>query len=174
MGLGFSIDGTDDIFEFIRFNGKFSEVRANIDKYYMLQDNQFRINFQYALSWMNVLGFADWYNWIVTSYPDLDGHNIIHMNKLVYPEEQSVDIIPPKGKQIVIDRIESKLIKTADPKFLDMYQKFKTHVLTGEDRSYRFKNAIPLFDSFDINRKTDYKTLLKEVIEIITQTMEQS
>lgn len=172
MGLGFSIDGTDDIFEFIRFNGKFSEVRQNIDKYYALQDEHFRINFQYALSWMNVLGFADWYNWIVTSYPDLDGHNTIHMNKLVYPEEQSVDVIPLKGKQIILDRIESKIIKTKDPKFLEIYEKFKTQVLTGEDKSLKFKDALLHFDIFDQTRRTDYKTTLKEVMDIIKETKE--
>lgn len=172
MGLGFSIDGTDELFEFIRFNGKFSEVRANIDKYYMLQDNKFKINFQYALTWMNVLGFADWFNWIVTSYPNLDSNNLMHMNKLVFPEEQSVDLIPPKGKQIIIDIIESKLVKTIDPKFLEVWEKFKTQVLTGEDKSHKFANACDLFDGYDITRKTDYKTLLKEVIDIIESTKE--
>jgi len=167
MGLGFSIDGTDDIFEFIRFNGKFSEVKKNIDRYYLLQDKKFRITFQYALSWMNVLGFADWYNWIVTSYPDLDGYNNIHMNKLVYPEDQSVDVIPLKGKQLIIDKIESKLVKTTDKKFLEVYQRFKTQVLTGEDNSHRLDDALVLFKHFDEVRKTDYKTTLKEVMDII-------
>jgi len=164
VGLGFSIDGTDDIFEYIRSNGKWAEVKDNIDRYYQLQDHRFKINFQYALTWMNALWFADWYNWIYTSYPNLDS---VHMNKLVYPEEQSVDVIPLKSKQIILKRVFDNILPTNDPKFLEIQDKFKTQLMTGEDKSELFPLAQKLFTAIDQTRNTNHEKVLTEIIKLI-------
>lgn len=172
VGLGFSIDGTEDIFEYIRCNGKWAEVKNNIDRYYQLQDDRFKIAFQYALTWMNISGFSEWYNWIVSSYPNLDEDTAIHMNKVVYPEYQSVDVIPPKGKQIIIDKIEKQIINTTEPKFLSIFEKFKIQVLTGSDKSQKFNEALRYFDELDNIRDTNHQKVLKEVMDIIKETKE--
>jgi organic radical activating enzyme len=173
LSLGFSIDGVGDIFELIRFNAKWSEVKKNIDQYYALQDDKFFISFQYALTWMNVMGFADWYNWVYQSYPNT---SCIHLNKLKYPEAQSVDIIPPLGKKLVAKTILTKLVNVPinDNKFIEVQEKFKTQLLTGDDHSYLYDDAKTVFDNFDFKRSTNYKIILSDILQIIEDTKNHS
>lgn len=167
FSLGFSIDGTHDVFELIRANGKWPAVKENIDRYYKLRDAKFLISFQYALTWMNVMGFADWYDWLYQSYPNV---NNVHMNKVKYPETQSVDVISPAGKKLVLDHVLSKLSVTSNSLFLDVQTKFKMQVSTGDDNSWLYDRVIMQFESFDRRRKTNFRKVLSEILKIMQDT----
>lgn len=169
ISLGFSIDGTNETFEYIRFNGKYDEVKKNINQYYQIQKqhSNFIISFNYALTWMNCLNYPKWYNWLCTDYPDV---NWIHMNKLVYPDHFSVDVIPLEGKKYILNKVDQEILKTTtNPVLIESYEKYKTQMLTGNDNSHLYPKAMENLQLLDDRRNADHKNTFKEILNIMRE-----
>lgn len=167
ISLTFSIDGTDNTFEYIRFGGKFSKVKDNIDRYYSKigEISNFGITLSYAMTWMNSMNFPEWFNMFSKDYPRILS---IHMNKLVYPEEYSVDVIPIAVRNYVLDHVENQIdISNANEAFKIAYEMYKTYIRTGPDNSELFSTAISKLERIDKIRNVDYDTAFNKIVNII-------
>lgn len=167
VSLAFSIDGTNETFEYIRFNGKYPQVKQNIDRYYKIKNEyyNFFLSFNYALTWMNCMNFAEWYNWISTDYPNICG---IHMNKLVYPEHLSVDIIPIEQKKYIVNKVDREILKTSNSHiFIKAYEKYKTQMLTGDDNSHLYQTALDRLHVNDYRRGINHTNTFEEILTIM-------
>jgi sulfatase maturation enzyme AslB (radical SAM superfamily) len=164
--LTFSIDGTDDTFEYIRFGGKYSVVKHNIDTYYskISEFKNFTITLSYAMTWMNSINFAEWFNIFSKDYPKI---GYIHMNKLVYPEEYSVDVIPLKARAHILEQIENQINKMyANSTFMEAYEIYKTYLITGPDNSRLFEKALINLKTIDFRRDIDHNHSFKKILSI--------
>lgn len=165
--LTFSIDGTGDTFEYIRFGGKYPEVKYNIDLYYAQLEGyrRFGITLSYAVSWMNAINFAEWFNVFSKDFPKI-GH--IHMNKLVYPEKFSIDLIPVPARQEILDKIASEInLTNANAAFIEAYEIWKTFLTTGPDNSSLLEEAIQSLELLDKRRDINYRISFDKILKIL-------
>ena len=100
LGINISIDGTEKVFEYIRYPGKWDKIKRNIQIY---EDN-FKskdMKFHLTVSVFNYLVIDKWLDYFMESNIKLLQY------PLTYPEWQSLDIIPPEIKDLIFDYLYS-------------------------------------------------------------------
>ena len=84
--MSLSIDGMEDIFEYLRSNAKWNEVRDNIESYKKLLTNKkLQLNFTYTVSWFNVSQISEFIKFV----GGLDTNMNVFLNKLNFPQWMS-------------------------------------------------------------------------------------
>jgi organic radical activating enzyme len=98
----FSVDGTGEVFDFLRFGAKFDTMKDNVDYF---KELGYEYGFNYTLSWMNVLAFTDFYNWALEHYPDA---GTMHLTKLSGPKHYAVDLLPESIREHILSTLSLK------------------------------------------------------------------
>lgn len=115
VAIQLSVDGIDEMFEYLRFGAGFKAASQVIDQYYALlsEYNNFTLGFNFTLSWMNSLHFIDFYNWAASNYPYIH----LHLTKLEGPPMYSVEIIPSTLKKEILLAVKNKCISPPTEQF---------------------------------------------------------
>jgi len=168
LGVQFSIDGTGKRFEHLRFNSVEDNMNSNIDNYYSMG---LPISFNFTISWMNMLNFADTYNWMQTKYSKL---NTMLITKLEQPNGYCVEILPKKLRHDIFESELNRFNKPINDIFEKTIDVYKQHVTTGGTDDFNMpiliKGVTDLFE-LDIKRKVDHYPIFKQEYDLLLQYM---
>ena len=120
---------------------------------------------------MNMLNFADTYNWMQTKYSKL---NTVLITKLEQPDGYCVEILPKKLRQ---DLFESEFNRFQQP-INDIFKRainvYKQHITSGGSDDFNMplllKGVTDLFE-LDIKRKVDHYPIFKQEYDLLLQYM---
>lgn len=153
----FSVDGTENIYNYIRHNSSFDLIEENIANWIYKSKNIRSVGFNLVLSCLNVLNLREYFEWITNSF--LYKYNIkIHVSE-----------IRPFTRGTSLYNMPIKLLEKSKNDLL-MFQNPNEKMI-----KYDMKNIIRLIDlgieknTFEIN-----KNLLKQEIELFDKSRSQS
>lgn len=160
-----SIDGIHDVYEHVRTNGKFQDVKDNIEIMKTLP-NITRIVGKHTAQAGNILHIAD------TAEYFIDTMGIpFFTHKVSYPNVLSIQVLPKELKLLAQDRVES---------FIKRFDKLKNQKLYGIDlkeivipnlkETIKFMNATDYSYAFkdflDFNKKLDSTRNSKSIFDV--------
>lgn len=165
-----SIDGINEVFEYIRFGAKFSEFKKNADKFYKLTykyPNKVFLSFNYTLSWMNCVHISDFFKWIETNYPNIE---FILVTKLEYPKFYAISVLPNETRNKIVEQVTKEV--NTELKALSAGLNFFTqhmsitpytteHYLLDRGKFILNKN-----DSLP-NRNSNYKETFRDILALL-------
>lgn len=165
----FSIDGIGQEFEYLRTNAVFDQVQSVIDRYHEKASEKLNLRFNYTLSWMNCLHFADFFNWVTTRYTNpLYRH--ITLTVLKDPPKLSINALPASKRNdicnLTLHRMNSTSNKLIDDMTIDSY-KLSMMAVTPYTDNQDYLNGKLYLSKLDKLRKTNYQETFKEVLSII-------
>jgi len=170
--LQFSIDGTGEVFEYIRSNSVDSEMNENLDKFYKLSEtiHNIHITFNFTLSWMNCMNFVDFLNWVSTKYPRTA---MMLVTKLEGPPSYSVEVLPTSLKQKIIDVSAPKFLPTENNAVNGAWKLYTQHMLKGETQWNidLFALGMQTLKRLDEKRRTDSVRIFKEYVRFFINNM---
>lgn len=170
--LQFSIDGTGEVFEYIRSNSVDSVMNENLDKFYKLSEeiNNLHITFNFTLSWMNCMNFADFLNWVTTKYPKTA---MMLVTKLEGPQHYAVEILPTTLKKEIVDLAEKKLLPMENDAVKGAWNLYNQHMLSGETQWNvpLFSAGLQALKNLDGKRKTDSVKIFKDYVKFFIDHM---
>jgi MoaA/NifB/PqqE/SkfB family radical SAM enzyme len=108
IAVNVSIDGIHDVYEYIRGNGKFSEVEENV-KVFKTFPNVSRVVGAFTVQANNILQICD-----VIDYFLNDMGIVFYSHRVNYPMSLSAQVLPPELKQRVIGDLEDMKVKVLD------------------------------------------------------------
>jgi hypothetical protein len=98
IGVGLSIDGIGDIYNYLRHPGKWEEVQENIFKYKKLSDefpNNLGFSYSHTIGWLNSWYLPEFHSWAKEHTPNFRiWDNIIH-----WPRHMSIIMLPKTAKE---------------------------------------------------------------------------
>lgn len=104
VGVGLSIDGIEDIFEYLRKNGEWESTKNNILQYYKFLKEKSRgetyIQYTHTTSWINAIMLPEFHDWVNTNTPGLN----IWINIVHYPLHMSMKCLPKQYKDLIRDK----------------------------------------------------------------------
>jgi hypothetical protein len=172
LAFQFSVDGIEDTFEYLRFNTVWSESKANMDRYF--SEHNYWITFNYTLSWMNSLHFADFLNMVIENYPNVSS---MLVTKLIGPKSYSVNVLPLSIRQKIVEEAERKLLKTDSKPLMDAFELYKQHMLSGATESMNvidYIYGLKAMHNNDKKRGKDYKQVLAPVMKLIYENSSEN
>lgn len=100
VSIQVSIDGTYDVFEYLRYGAKWEQVERNVIAYHniSLASSNFRFGIHYTLSWMNSDHFSKYVAWLVNTFNQSNKVHV-YLTKLEGPRHYSVDMLKPEIKE---------------------------------------------------------------------------
>ncbi len=103
VGIGLSIDGLDEVYNYLRHPGKWDQVKENILSYYDLTKkykNNFNISYTHTIGWVNSWYLPEFHQWVRDNTPSVYiWNNVIH-----YPEHMTLYMMPSEIKQMIIKK----------------------------------------------------------------------
>ena len=160
-----SIDGIHDVYEHVRTNGKFEDVKNNIEIMKTLP-NITRIVGKHTAQAGNILHIADTAEYFIETMGIP-----FFSHKVSYPNVLSIQVLPEELKLLVKDRVES---------FIKRFDKLKNQKLYGIDlkeivipnlkETVKFMNATDYSYAFkdflDFNKKLDSTRNSKSIFDV--------
>jgi len=166
----FSIDGTGPEFEYLRTNAVFDQVQAVIDSYrtnlLLKFSDQVQMSFNYTLSWMNSLHFADFHNWATSRYPEMD----IKISVLEGPGGFSINALTPSVRKSICELAVSRMTCDTDSK--NLYQ-LSMLAKTPWQGTQVLQFGLSDLEKLDKIRNRNYKETFKEVLALITHSYDK-
>jgi len=113
VNIQMSIDGIDDVYEYIRFGNTFDTFKETLSKFHLLKNSlkdptKINIGFCYTLSWMNSLHIAQFFNWLYTTYPAYSQN--VFVSKLEHPKHYSINVLPLETRKQIVEQVENLII----------------------------------------------------------------
>lgn len=103
VGIGLSIDGLGDVYNYLRHPGDWKEVEQNIIKYKQLSEefpNNLGFSYSHTIGWINAWYLPEFHSWVSKTTPNFKiWNNIIH-----WPRHMSIVMLPKSAKE----KIEAK------------------------------------------------------------------
>lgn len=104
VGVGLSIDGIEDTFEYLRKNGNWKSAKNNILEYYNFLNTKSRgetyIQYTHTTSWINAIRLPEFHNWVKTNTPNLK----IWINIVHGPVHMNLQCLPTRYKDLIKDK----------------------------------------------------------------------
>lgn len=169
LTIQLSVDGIDDMFEYLRSNAKMNVLEENAKKYYELsktRSDKFYLSYNYTLSWMNSVHFADFYNWVQKTTPECR----INITFLEGPECYSLSILPENIRKALYEKaLVSLPTENSEEcqRALDLYKQHMLNNCSQELNTYEFVYGLSTFDNKDKWRKMDHQKAFGDVIDLI-------
>lgn len=168
MSLQLSIDGTDDMFEYLRYGTDYNKTYNIINQYYSLWDHypNFTLSMNYTLSWMNSLHFVDFYNWAQTNFPKLH----LHLTKLEGPTWYSVNILSLEQREKLVEYTLEKAQEPLTPPFeklLSLYQQSMLFKNSDNFDARQYAKGLKSLSDIDQLRNENYRTVLEPILNFI-------
>jgi len=155
VGLGLSIDGIGDMYEYLRHPGKWNEVSKNIIGYSRLKEegvlNNTHISISHTIGWLNAWYIPEFIDWVTKNTKEfLIWYNLIHS-----PSHMAMWAIPKSIKEI----IENKLIYSDFGfKNKNVITGLINHMYSREVSTDELKN---LYSNFDIHDAVRGEKIIK-------------
>ncbi len=103
VGIGLSIDGLDEVYDYLRHPGKWKNVKENIISYYNLtrsHNKNFNISYTHTVSWVNAWYLPEFHQWVRDNTPGVYvWNNVVH-----YPSHMSLYMLPADIKIKIIEK----------------------------------------------------------------------
>jgi organic radical activating enzyme len=167
LNIMFSMDGIGPEFEYLRTNAVFEETQTVIDNYrnnlLLKYPDRVRLSFNYTLSWMNSLHFADFYNWATTRYPEM----FIGMSALIGPFGFSINALTPTTRQAICKLALSRIKTQADS--VDVY-KLSMIARVQWQGTHVLRTGLRDLEKLDGIRNRNYKETFREVLALVDST----
>ena len=160
-----SIDGIHDVYEHIRSNGKFQEIKDNIEVIKTLP-NITRIVGKHTAQAGNILHIAD------TAEYFIDSMGIpFFSHRVSYPNVLSIQVLPKELKSIAQHKIEKFIDSFDDLNNKELYGiKLKDIVIPNLQDTIKFMNAKDHSHAFkdfiEFNRKLDKSRNSKSILDV--------
>jgi sulfatase maturation enzyme AslB (radical SAM superfamily) len=161
VNLSFSIDGTDEQFEYMRYPAKWNIVKTNIDKAREFRDtySNMQLSWCITLSTLNIFNLPEILDEYYKSYSDIG----IYLNLVHGPTHYNINILPEDYKSIIIKRLEAipkeyesawhqlpgiiNFMKAGKPDNQAWDLLFKTTVLHDAYRDQKFNHVFPAYSN---------------------------
>ena len=169
MDISISIDGAGKVFEYLRTNAKWNEVKDNIQNFtqYMRKGEKFKSNFNVnihsTLSWMSILSITDLDK---TLFSDLDTYNVypsLTFNWVIEPVWLSLPFPPKFFTEFLINELQKQSFYKDSIKheLLNYLSLKKSEVLTDVDIEKEFK----FIKKLDQIRNDSFLDIVKDISE---------
>ncbi len=185
VGLGMSIDGIYEHFEYIRNPGRWKVVQKNLNRIEKEKDfSNLSAAFTLTLSTMNVLHVLDMIWWMrEQDWKKIDKRMVIH--NLYGPPHLNVQNLPEDAKDSIAKRynqfMDMMKEKYSDRKDLadthticQRLQAVLDHMFAKEHDPEIWKKWFIEADKYDKQRKEDWRYTLPEIAELLKETNEKS
>ena len=153
VAVNVSIDGLHDTYEYIRGNGKFSEVEYNIKEMKKIPTVS-RIVGAFTVQANNILQIDK-----VIDYFLKDMQIVFYSHRVNYPRALSAQVLPEELKQAVVVKLEAMKSKVKDYEMVKKYPVLEKITLQQIQDNINFLQARDLHehwnDCVDFNRKLD-------------------
>jgi MoaA/NifB/PqqE/SkfB family radical SAM enzyme len=159
VGIGLSIDGIGDTFEYLRKNAFWDETQDNILKYYKFYKEKGKgvtgFNFTYTISWINAIEIPEFHTWVKQNTPEFRiWNNIVH-----YPPHMTLYNIPDITKK----EIEKKLSNFDWGVYTTDIQALVEHMYSQSPTKEELKKLYKRFTILDKYRKESTKDLVSRI-----------
>jgi hypothetical protein len=141
IAVNVSIDGIHDVYEYIRGNGKFSEVEENV-KIFKSFPNVSRVVGAFTVQANNILQICD-----VIDYFLNDMGIVFYSHRVNYPMSLSAQVLPPELKQKVIDDLKDMMVKVLDYEVIQKNDLLKKVTLQQIQDNINFLQAKCMHDT---------------------------
>jgi sulfatase maturation enzyme AslB (radical SAM superfamily) len=175
-----SIDGVSGKFEYLRYLAKWDQVKANMDRYYRVsrtEKHKFRFGVNYTLSWMNANHFAEYCEWLSSTFTDMERMSQ-YISRLTHPTHYSVDNLTPAVKATIMDDVRKRLAAITKPAIADsidfakVVEFFETSFMPYNEDYYKtpelFQAGKTMLASLDPIRSTDYTKTFADILALTT------
>lgn len=166
VAVNVSIDGIGDVYEYIRGNGRWSELVNNIKQIKQIP-NISRIVGACTVQVSNILQLDR-----ICEYFLNDLEIVFHTHRVEYPRVLSAQVLPAELKKIALARLHSVSERVQDFKFVkDHPQLFKytldqiqdnINYLQARDQSFRWHDCIEFNRRLDKTRNQSFSTITPE------------
>lgn len=163
--IGFSIDGTEQKFEYQRDGAVWKKVKENVQKFHAVRDKNSWLKTQLCttVSVLNILNLIDNLKWAQEANFDTIILNILHG-----PEHFCIKNLSKIKKDYIKDKIEKRIDEIHDYELKNQIQSMINYMMQdGTDLS---KNCIANLEKIDKIRDQDWKTSLPDLLEILNDS----
>lgn len=98
VGVGLSIDGMGEMYNYLRHPGNWNEVQDNILKYRALSEKfpgNFGFSYTHTIGWLNAYVVPEFHSWVKENTPEFRiWNNVIH-----WPRHMSIVMLPASAKE---------------------------------------------------------------------------
>ena len=141
IAVNVSIDGLHDVYEYIRGNGKFSEIEENI-KIFKAFPNVSRVVGAFTVQANNILQICD-----VIDYFLNDMGIVFYSHRVTYPMALSAQTLPPELKTKVVSDLKDMQIKVLDYTVIQENELLKTVTLQQIQDNINFLESKCMYDT---------------------------
>ena len=103
LGIGLSIDGLGNTYEYLRKGGIWSEVEENLSKFHLLKEkygDKIDFNYNHTTSWINAFNLPDFFEWTNKNTPLFSKWiNIVH-----FPQHMAMYMLPKQAKDYLVKK----------------------------------------------------------------------
>lgn len=154
VAVNVSIDGIHDVYEYIRGNGKFSEVEDNV-KIFQSIPNITRIVGAFTVQANNIMQIDR----VIEYFLETMGI-VFYSHRVTHPQQLSAQVLPPELKSQVVDKLEAMKTKVLDYKLVKENSIIKSVTLQQIQDNINFLQATCTHDShwkecIEFNRRLD-------------------
>jgi MoaA/NifB/PqqE/SkfB family radical SAM enzyme len=154
VAVNVSIDGIHDVYEYIRGNGKFSEVEENV-KVFKSFPNVSRVVGAFTVQANNILQICD-----VIDYFLNDMGIIFYSHRVNYPMSLSAQVLPPELKKKVVSDLEDMKEKVLNYKLVQENDLLKKVTLQQIQDNINFLQSKCMYDThwqdcIEFNKRLD-------------------
>jgi MoaA/NifB/PqqE/SkfB family radical SAM enzyme len=165
LDAGCSIDGIGTDLEYIRYGAKWSEVEKNIRRFAQLPNAL--VSFNVAVQFYNLMRITDLYRYC-------DRHQIqVSAHFLVGPYHLSVLVMPPKARQIALQRLRSYLREETILAVNRASAEYLVHFLEQHEDVYH-SNLIGTFMEFtndmDVSRNQSFGAVHPDLVTLLEES----
>lgn len=162
-GIGLSIDGMGEVYNYLRKNGDWEITKGNILKYYQfyLNNKELNVNFNYTctISWVNAYSIPELHKWFKKNTPEFRiWYNIIH-----YPPHMSITMIPTEIKKEIEDVWDLCDWGTSKNDINSLINHMYSKDFADEEISRQYEN----FKYFDFIRKEDTYSIVEKYYPLL-------
>ena len=188
VGLGMSIDGIYEHFEYIRNPGKWKTVQKNLNRIEKEKDfDNLTASFTLTLSIMNVLHVLDMIWWMQEQdWKKIDKRIVIH--NLYGPEHFNVQNLPEDAKTFVAQRykqfmaaLNEKFVGSNNRKNIaaihticQRLQAVLDHMFSKEHDPEIWKKWFLETNKYDKQRNENWRETMPEIVELLKETNEKN
>ena len=141
IAVNVSIDGIHDVYEYIRGNGKFSEIEENV-KIFKSFPNVSRVVGAFTVQANNIMQICD-----VIDYFLNDMGIVFYSHRVNYPMALSAQTLPPELKAKVVSDLEDMKIKILDYAIVQEHELLKKVTLQQIQDNINFLTAKCMYDT---------------------------
>lgn len=166
----FSMDGIDDVCEYIRYPADFQVLENNVE---MLLDSEIKTGIIVTISVLNLMNLKEQYLWARDKAEKKQNHLIFYMANFVHmPEHLSVAHLPDQLKQkakMQVEWIQNDL-KFNPSNFISTYGSESSLLLflkNSSEAPEKIRNGWKYIEYYDKVRGTDWKNIAGYLEEVI-------